>query len=157
MINFTFSIIKIYNILIIPIIKLISIPNQSKLKRFSSFCVSEVIRKIICDAFTKNYILNDEIDLGSITVSFVNVSKDLKNVLTTTLERKSKDLAELVATIEAVSPLSVLSRGYSIISTEPRGEILSNSNQVKIGQTISAVLSEGKIKAEVKSKDKNNA
>ena len=86
-----------------------------------------------------------------------NVSKDLKNVLTTTLERKSKDLAELVATIEAVSPLSVLSRGYSIISTEPRGEILSNSNQVKIGQTISAVLSEGKIKAEVKSKDKNNA
>ena len=39
---------------------------------------SEVIRKIICDAFTKNYILNDEIDLGSITVSFVNVSKDLK-------------------------------------------------------------------------------
>ena len=36
---------------------------------------SEVIRKIICDAFTKNYILNDEIDLGSITVSFVNVSK----------------------------------------------------------------------------------
>ena len=39
---------------------------------------SEVIRKIICDAFKKNYILNDEIDLGSITVSFVNVSKDLK-------------------------------------------------------------------------------
>ena len=39
---------------------------------------SEVIRKIICDAFKKNYILNDEIDLGLITVSFVNVSKDLK-------------------------------------------------------------------------------
>lgn len=39
---------------------------------------SEVIRKIISDAFAKNYILNDEIDLGSITVSFVNVSKDLK-------------------------------------------------------------------------------
>ena len=39
---------------------------------------SEVIRKIVCDAIKKNYILNDEIDLGSITVSFVNISKDLK-------------------------------------------------------------------------------
>ena len=39
---------------------------------------SEVIRKIICDAFKKNYILDNEIDLGSITVSFVKVSKDLK-------------------------------------------------------------------------------
>ena len=39
---------------------------------------SEVIRKIICDAFKKNYILDNEIDLGSITASFVKVSKDLK-------------------------------------------------------------------------------
>ena len=39
---------------------------------------SEVIRKIICDAIKKNYILNDEIDLDLITVSFVKVSKDLK-------------------------------------------------------------------------------
>ena len=39
---------------------------------------SEVIRKIICDAIKKNYILSDEIDLGLVTVSFVNVSKDLK-------------------------------------------------------------------------------
>ena len=39
---------------------------------------SEVIRKIICEAINKNYILNNKIDLGSVTVSFVKVSKDLK-------------------------------------------------------------------------------
>ena len=39
---------------------------------------SEVIRKIVSEANNKNYILSDEIDLGSITVSFVKVSKDLK-------------------------------------------------------------------------------
>jgi len=84
-----------------------------------------------------------------------NASKDLLKAFKLKIERKRKLLGELVATIEAVSPLSVLARGYSIISTEPEGKILSSSNQVRIGQTISAVLNKGSIKAEVKSKDKD--
>ena len=84
-----------------------------------------------------------------------NASKDLLKALKLEIERKSTVLAEIVATLQAVSPLSVLSRGYSIISTEPDGKILSSSNQVEIGQTISAILSKGSIKAEIKSKDKN--
>ena len=84
-----------------------------------------------------------------------NASKDLLKALQLEIERKSTVLAEIVATLQAVSPLSVLSRGYSIISTEPDGKILSSSSQVKIGQTVSAILSEGSIKAEIKSKDEN--
>jgi exodeoxyribonuclease VII large subunit len=84
-----------------------------------------------------------------------NASKDLLKAFQLKIERKRKLLGELVAIIEAVSPLSVLARGYSIISTEPEGKILSSSNQVEIGQTISAVLNKGRIKAEVKSKDKD--
>ena len=84
-----------------------------------------------------------------------NASKDLLKAFKLKVERKRKLLGELVATIEAVSPLSVLARGYSIISTEPEGKILSSSNQVKIGQTISAVLNKGSIKAEVKSKNED--
>ena len=82
-----------------------------------------------------------------------NASKDLLKALKLEIERKSTVLAEIVATLQAVSPLSVLSRGYSIISTEPDGKILSSSNQVEIGQSISAILSKGSIKAEIKSKD----
>ena len=84
-----------------------------------------------------------------------NASKDLLKAFKLKIERKRKLLGELVATIEAVSPLSVLARGYSIISIEPEGKILSSSNQVKIGQTISAVLNKGSIRAEIKSKDKD--
>ena len=84
-----------------------------------------------------------------------NASKDLLKALKLEIERKSTVLAEIVATLQAVSPLSVLSRGYSIISTEPDGKILSSANQVEIGQTISAILSKGSIKAEIKSKDEN--
>ena len=82
-----------------------------------------------------------------------NASKDLLKALKLEIERKSTVLAEIVATLQAVSPLSVLSRGYSIISTEPDGKILTSSNQVEIGQSISAILSKGSIKAEIKSKD----
>ena len=84
-----------------------------------------------------------------------NASKDLLKALKLEIERKSTVLAEIVATLQAVSPLSVLSRGYSIISREPDGKILSSANQVEIGQTISAILSKGSIKAEIKSKDEN--
>jgi len=82
-----------------------------------------------------------------------NAYKDLLKALKLEIERKSTVLAEIVATLQAVSPLSVLSRGYSIISTEPDGKILTSSNQVEIGQSISAILSKGSIKAEIKSKD----
>ena len=39
---------------------------------------SEVIREIISDNINNNHLFNDEIELGSITVSFVNVSRDLR-------------------------------------------------------------------------------
>ena len=39
---------------------------------------SEVIREIISDTLSRNYILNERIELGSVTVSFVKMSKDLK-------------------------------------------------------------------------------
>ena len=84
-----------------------------------------------------------------------NASKDLINAFKVITERNKKLLSKLTATLQAVSPLSVLARGYSIISTEPDGKILSSAYQVNIGQYISAVLSKGKIKAEVKSKDLN--
>ena len=84
-----------------------------------------------------------------------NASKDLIKAFKIKIEGKKKLLGELAATIEAVSPLSVLARGYSIISTQPDGKILSSSDQVKIGQTISAVLNKGSIRAEIKSKGKN--
>ena len=39
---------------------------------------SELIREIISDILNKNYILSNEIELGTITVSFVKMSRDLK-------------------------------------------------------------------------------
>ena len=40
---------------------------------------SEVIRNIVNETINKNHILNEEIELGSVTVSFVKTSKDFRN------------------------------------------------------------------------------
>jgi len=49
-----------------------NLPSQRQ-SRFS-----ELIRAIISDALSKNDILNKEIELAPVTVSFVKMSKDLK-------------------------------------------------------------------------------
>ena len=103
-------------------------------------------------AFTQNSPVHK---IKEVKLHLQNTSKDLLNTFKAKTERKNNILGELVATLQAVSPLSVLARGYSIISTEPDGQILSSASQVKIGQKISAVLNEGKIKAKVESKNLN--
>ena len=108
--------------------------------------------KLNDQAFTQNSPINK---IKEVKVHLQNTSKDLLNAFKAKTERKNNILGELVATLQAVSPLSVLARGYSIISTEPDGQILSSASQVKIGQKISAVLNEGKIKAKVESKNLN--
>lgn len=40
---------------------------------------SEVIREIISEAINKSHIFSNEKELGSVTVTFVNVSRDLRN------------------------------------------------------------------------------
>ena len=49
---------------------------------------------------------------------------------------------------DRVSPLSVLSRGYSIISNEDES-IITSSGQLKLKQKIKAKLRDGQILAEV--------
>ena len=47
-------------------------PSQRQIR------VSEVIRKIISETLKKNYILDTELEIGAVTVSFVRISKDLR-------------------------------------------------------------------------------
>ena len=50
--------------------------------------------------------------------------------------------------MEALSPLAVLERGYSIV-TDKNGKTLKTIDQVKTGDNISIKLSDGRILADV--------
>lgn len=67
------------------------------------------------------------------------------------LERKCQQLKMAAAGLEALSPLAVLSRGYSIAFGKEGKPLVSKKN-VKIGDNITVKLSDGEIGAQVTNK-----
>ena len=64
------------------------------------------------------------------------------------LRRSRERLLPLVRTLNAVSPLATLERGYAIVSTES-GHILRDAADAKPGSIIEARLSVGRLRAKV--------
>ena len=75
-------------------------------------------------------------------------SVNLLNAMNLSIEQKNKTYLKNISTLEAVSPLSVLARGYSII-TDKKNKIISSSSQLSLNQEINASFKEGKILARV--------
>ena len=73
----------------------------------------------------------------------------LVNAVLKNIKKAETNTGKLVATLEAVSPLGVLGRGYAIISSETTGKVIRKKSEVRIGEKIKALLGEGKIQAKV--------
>ena len=54
-------------------------------------------------------------------------------------------MAARVAALEALSPLAILSRGFSILRTVPEGTMVRRASDVMVGQTVQARLAEGQL------------
>ncbi len=81
--------------------------------------------------------------------SFINLSRT----------KKSK-LRELTAKLEALSPMAILSRGYSITRTIPEARVIKNTESVSLDQDIEVMVAKGRLFCRVKGKStdgqKNN-
>jgi exodeoxyribonuclease VII large subunit len=64
------------------------------------------------------------------------------------VDGKDEKLKIKMASLDALSPLSVLRRGFSIVQTET-GEILRDANEVKAGDEVKILLARGKLKTSV--------
>ena len=82
-------------------------------------------------------------------------SMNLLNAMKMNIEKKKKIYLKNINTLEAVSPLSVLGRGYSIVSNEDNN-IISSSADLKLKQKIRAHFKEGQVIAEVVEKIDEN-
>ena len=65
-----------------------------------------------------------------------------------TMERLGKRLAVASRTLDAVSPLATLDRGYAIV-TDSKGTVITNAQDVRAGQLIDARLTQGSIRARI--------
>jgi exodeoxyribonuclease VII large subunit len=65
------------------------------------------------------------------------------------IDKKQQQLAKKAAVLNAISPLTVLSRGYSITRKQNDGTVIKHSQQLSVGDTISTRLSDGSIESTV--------
>lgn len=69
-----------------------------------------------------------------------------------TIDAKDENLKIEMASLDALSPLSVLKRGFSIAENE-RGEILRDAKNIKVGDRVKIRLAKGRIEAQVLRKE----
>jgi exodeoxyribonuclease VII large subunit len=64
-------------------------------------------------------------------------------------DRSQDQLAALAARLESLSPLSILSRGYSITTRAADGQLLTNAAQVQLGERLIIRLAQGRLLSRV--------
>jgi exodeoxyribonuclease VII large subunit len=80
------------------------------------------------------------------------LKKQVKGLIQSHISVKKQQLVAEMKRIDALSPLNVLMRGYSIV-TVPDGRAVTDSSDVHIGDVVGIRLHKGRINAEVISKN----
>ncbi len=81
-------------------------------------------------------------------------SNKLLKAINILVDKNKNQLSIYVNSLEHLSPLSTLSRGYSI-TTNAKNQVLSSMTDIKINQTITTRLTNGKIHSKVEKIDKD--
>ena len=76
-------------------------------------------------------------------------SKRFEGQMGTILAQYRHRIRALLAQLNALSPLAILGRGYSILHTVPAGQILHRANDVEVGQELEAQLANGRLNCRV--------
>ena len=70
------------------------------------------------------------------------------NTILTSLKLNNKSLINLTTTLEAVNPLSVLNRGFSILTNDDES-LITSSLKINKGDEFNAHLKQGTLRAKV--------
>ncbi len=72
-------------------------------------------------------------------------SKSLERLAVNAVRSKRERLAYLARTLNAVSPLETIGRGYAVVTSPETGDVISSVSQVKAGDSVCAQLKDGKL------------
>jgi exodeoxyribonuclease VII large subunit len=85
-------------------------------------------------------------------IKLIDLNKQMNRTIQSKLDHKQQLLQTLARTLDAVSPLGTLNRGYSIASHPSTGQILIDSKQIDKGDKVSIQLAHGRLSAKVEDK-----
>ena len=81
-------------------------------------------------------------------LGLMHLETRIENSMLGVMSTSKGRIAELSAKLEGMNPLSVLSRGYSVIRNGD-GKMIHSSSQISVGESISVVMCDGEAKATV--------
>ncbi len=79
----------------------------------------------------------------------------LRRLTSLAVESRRSKLAQLARTLNAVSPLETIARGYAIASQAETGEVISSVSQLEPGDRVTTRLADGSFDSTVDSIDES--
>ncbi len=76
------------------------------------------------------------------------LDREMENAMANILQEKKSILLQKAASLDALSPLAVLTRGYSAVFNE-KGQTVSQKKNLSVGDKVTLRLSDGSAKAEI--------
>lgn len=130
------------------------VPSQADLKRkFLDFYQRLILAENNFIKAKRNKInafkLKDvKTSLNDYRLRFDSSSKRIEREMKIVLEKKREELSKFASKLDAMSPLGVLKRGYSIAMGEDK-KVIKSVNELNTGDTFSLVLNDGEKKCNV--------
>lgn len=123
---------------------------SERLKKSASRVLDEKSEKYDDLVKTRSFKLPETL-LYPLETRLSNVLYKVKFIMDNSIKNKSMEFSKAASTLEALSPLKVLSRGYSYVEGE-EGRLVSSVRNVKIRDMLYITLKDGKVTANVKDK-----
>lgn len=98
----------------------------------------------------KDFFSKSNVDLfyANIRDKMVQYNEKLKDSITRIIENQTNTLSKNAEMLDNLSPLKILSRGYSVVKNE-KSDIVTDSENINVGDNVEIILSNGAFKATV--------
>jgi exodeoxyribonuclease VII large subunit len=83
--------------------------------------------------------------LSELSERVVNLGKSIGRLTENAVRSRRELLGNLARTLNAVSPLETIGRGYAVVTSTKTGDVISSVSQVETGDSVSAQLKDGKL------------
>ncbi len=70
------------------------------------------------------------------------------------VESRRHEVEKAGGRLDALSPLKVLGRGYAVVRKAEAGQVITSVEHVNLGETVDIILNEGRMTAEVRTKER---
>lgn len=98
----------------------------------------------------KDFFSKSNVDLfySNIRDKMAQYNERLKDSITRIIENQTNTLSKNAEMLDNLSPLKILSRGYSVVKNE-KSDIVTDSENINVGDNVEIILSNGAFKATV--------